>query len=412
MRVGTPGFAGARLREAREIRGLSAISLSELAEVTPQSVYAYEKDRTSPSPAVLAKLATALNLPESFFLLPARPDPAETVFYRSMSSATKGARKRSEHRFSWLRDIAAYLREFVEMPTGNFPDLGLPGDPLLLSDDEIEDAAEAVRTYWNLGEGPIANMMQLLENHGAVVARDRLGAETLDGLSAFVAEEERPYILIGTDKGTPARWRFDAAHELGHIVLHATVPPERLTRGDQFKRIEQQAHRFAAAFLLPLAPFGDDLFAVNMDSLRSLKPKWNVSIAMMIRRARNAKFITEDTERKLWINYSRRKWRKREPLDDTTKIEEPRLLRRAIELILNEGAQTPADLTARLSLPESDIETLCGLPLGYLSGHSRVALWPDRSQRPSPGATHVESIDDLTATPAQVINFPVRRRTD
>jgi len=188
------------------------------------------------------------------------------------------------------------------------------------------------------------------------------------------------------------------------MILHAKVPQESLTRVDQFKRIEQQAHRFAGAFLLQLESFGDDLFGVNMDALRSLKPKWNVSIAMMIVRARQSGFISEDTERKLWINYSRRKWRTNEPLDETTAIEEPRLLRKSFELVLDQGAQTPADITARLALPASDIEALSGLPRGYLSGYSRVALLPDR--------TRSFRTEDEAATPAQVIDLPTRRRVN
>lgn len=407
MRVGTPGFSGARLREAREVRGISAASLAELVDVSAQSVYGYENGRTSPSPAVIDGLSRALNLPEPFFLLPERPGMTETVFYRSMSSATKGARRRAEHRFAWLRDIAHYLREFVETPPSNFPMLDLPTDPLLLSDNEVEDAADEVRRYWRMGEGPVSNMVLLLENQGAVLARDRLGADTLDGLSAFMPGEQRPYVLIGTDKGTAARWRFDAAHELGHIILHTKVPPASLTRRDQFKRIEQQAHRFAAAFLLPLAPFGEDLFGANMDAFRALKPKWNVSIAMMIKRARHAGFVSEERERKLWINYSRRKWRTNEPLDDTTEPEEPRLLRKSFELVLDQGAQTPADITSQLALPASDIESLSGLPRGYLSGHSRVALLPNRRREPADRAP-----EDDTATPAQVISLPPRRRVD
>jgi Zn-dependent peptidase ImmA (M78 family)/DNA-binding XRE family transcriptional regulator len=403
VKVGTPGFSGKRLREAREVRGLSAIALSELGEVSAQSIYHYENHRISPSPDVLHRIARALDLPESFFLLPERLGGGGTVFYRSMSSATKGARARAESRFRWLQDIVAYVSQFVALPESNFPALDLPENPLLLSDKEIEDAAEAVRTYWRMGEGPIANMVLLLENHGAVIARDWLGAESLDSISAFVSPEHRPYVIVGTDKGSPVRWRFDAAHELGHVVLHANLSPEMLTRPEQFKRIEEQAHRFAAAFLLPLASFGDDLFAVNLDTLRALKPKWKVSIGMMIMRARQAELLSEDAERKLWVAVSRRKWRTIEPYDDTMETEVPRLLRRAFELLLAEGAQTAADVIGRLSLPASDIEALSGLPQGFLADYSRVAL--RQVFRRS------DDSEDSGPASAQVIPMPTRRRT-
>lgn len=400
MRPRTPGFVGSRLREAREVRGVTAVALSEIADVSPQAISQYETGRSSPSPEVLRAIAAAVNLPEHFFLRPERKFDRGTVFYRSMSSATKGARARAERRFTWLRDIVRYLSEFVVLPSSNFPTLNLPDDPLLLSEVEVEDAAEEVRDFWGMDDGPVANMVLLLENHGAVVARDRLGAETLDGLSEFVAEDQRPYVIVGTDKGTPVRWRFDAAHELGHAILHAHVPPELLARAEHFKRIEQQAHHFASAFLLPLAPFGDDFFAVNLDTLVALKPKWKVSVAMMITRAQRAGFITEETARRLWINYSRRGWKRNEPYDESMEPEEPRLLRRSFELILENGAQTPEDVAARLALPLTDVEALCGLPSGYLGSFTPVVL---RGARPT------ERLDD-TAAPAQVIRIGLRPR--
>jgi Zn-dependent peptidase ImmA (M78 family)/DNA-binding XRE family transcriptional regulator len=401
MRVGTPGFSGQRLREAREARGLPAISVSELANVSAQAIYQYESGRRSPSPDVLEKLAIAMNLPPAFFLLPDRSQSTAPLFYRSMSTATKAARSRAHHRLQWLQDIVGYLSEFVALPDVNFPELDLPRDPMLLSDDEIEQAAEDSRRYWRMSDGPIANMILLLENQGAVVARDLLGADTLDGLSQLAPEDERPYIVIGTDKGTPARWRFDAAHELAHILLHANVQPESLDRPEMHKKIEGQAHRFARAFLLPLASFGDDLFGVSLDAFRALKPRWNVSIATMIFRARDAGLLSEETERKLRIGMSRHKWRIREPYDDTTQAEKPRLLRRSFELVLGEQAQTPADATAQLALPSADIETLSGLPAGYLSSYAHVVLLPQ------PAASPPRS---LRATGnAQVIDLPDRR---
>lgn len=402
MRLGTPGFVGGRLREAREVRGLTAIALAEMTGVTRQAISQYETGRSSPSPDVLGSLARVLNMPEPFFTKPERQLDRGTVFYRSMSSATKAARARAEGRFSWLRDIVDYLSEFVAFPESNFPDLSLPHDPLLLSDDEIETAAEQVRRYWGMTDGPIGNMVHLLENHGAVLARDLLGADTLDGLSEFVAVERRPYIVIGTDKGTPVRWRFDAAHELGHLVLHPRLDRRRLMKAEDFKQIERQAHRFAAAFLLPLGPFGDDFFAASLDALRSIKPKWKVSIAMMITRAKQGGFISEETERRLWINYSRRRYRRNEPYDESMAAEEPKLLRRSIELLLDVGRQTPDDILTGLALAADDVEALSGLPKGYLSGDfAPVTLLRQKESPPT----------DKTTTPAEVIDLPLRART-
>jgi Zn-dependent peptidase ImmA (M78 family)/DNA-binding XRE family transcriptional regulator len=405
VRVGTPGFVGGRLREAREVRGLTAVALAEIAGVSPQAISQYESGRSSPSPEVLESIGAAVNLPTHFFVRPTREGERGTVFYRSMSSATKSARARAERRFSWLRDIVAYLSEFVELPASNFPDLRLPDNPLLLSGNEIEEAAADVRRYWRMGTGPVGNMLLLLENQGAIVAKDQLGADTLDGLSEFAPDEKRPFIIIGTDKGSSARWRFDAAHELGHIVLHSRIDQQLLLKPEHFKQIEDQAHRFGAAFLLPLTSFGEELFAPNLDTFRMLKPKWGVSIAMMIIRARHAGLVSEETERRLWVNYSRRGWRRNEPFDENTDPEEPKLLRRSFEVLLSEGSQSAQDVIARLALAPGDIESLSSLPRGYLQQDFAPAtvLKHRGDLRVAP---------DASAGPGDVIRLPIKPRTE
>jgi len=403
MRPGTPGFVGSRLREAREARDVTAVTLAELVGVTPQAISHYEHDRTSPSPETLRSLARVLNLSEHFFTLPERGLVEHTIFYRSMSSATKRARSRAEWKFQWLQDIVSYLSEFVAFPEPNFPVLGLPSDPLLLSDDEIELAAQEARRHWGMGAAPIGNVVTLLENQGAILARQKLGAESLDGLSAFVARDRRPYILLGTDKGTAVRWRFDAAHELGHVLLHSEVDQRVLQKPAEYKRIEAQAHRFAAAFLLPLEPFGDDFFAATLDVFRQMKKKWKVSIAMMLMRARQADFISEETYKRLWINYGRNRWRRQEPYDDELEPEEPRLLRRAVELILSSGSQSPEDFVGRFGLSPADIESLVGLPAGYLAGDFSPVRMLDQSRDPGPSPSPDQP-------PADVIQLPYRPR--
>ena len=103
-----------------------------------------------------------------------------------MSAATKGARNRAQHRLRWVRDIATTCPGSSRYQRPTSPGSTCHADPTMLSDDEIEQAAEDARRYWRMGDGPIANMILLLENQGAVVARDLLGADTLDGLSQFL----------------------------------------------------------------------------------------------------------------------------------------------------------------------------------------------------------------------------------
>jgi Zn-dependent peptidase ImmA (M78 family) len=317
---------------------------------------------------MLTAIAAALKLPQAFFLQQTRSDESRTVFFRSQAATTKRARVRAGWKLEWLEDISSYLEQFVDFPVVDMPDLGLSPNPLLISDDDAEHAAEVARRHWGMNpSAPVANMTALLENQGSVITRQALDAESLDSLSAYGRTDGRPYIIVGTDKGSSARWRFDLAHELGHLLLHRGVTKTQWNTPELFKRIEDQAHRFAGAFLLPLESFSEELYSADLNVMRSLKIRWGVSIQLMIMRARQTELINEQTARNLWINLSRRGWRRCEPFDEETLPEEPRTLRGAFQLIMENGAQTPRDIAGALSLDLADVEGLVGLPRDYLS---------------------------------------------
>lgn len=364
MPSATPGFVGSRLREAREVRGLRAVELAEMLSISPQAVSSYEKGIKTPSPTIAEAISTQLNMPLRFFTRPTVAKPERAIFYRSMSAATKRARTRAEWRLRWLEVLTEHVSASVEFPNINLPDIDLPSDPLQFADQDIERVAEQTRRFWEMSDGPIGNMVYLLENQGVIVARDKLGDVTLDSLSVL---SDRPYVMIGTEKGTAVRWRYDAAHELGHLLLHSKVNAKSLRTPQEFKVIEKQAHRFAGAFLLPMSAFAADFFSASLDNLRAIKPHWRVSIAMMIMRARDGGLITEEHQRRMFINYYRRKWQGTEPLDDTLEPEAPGLLRKAVELILTHGSQSGAELVESIALSPIDIESLCGLRSGYLT---------------------------------------------
>jgi len=369
MKPGTPGFIGDRLKEAREARGISAVSLSDLIGVSKQAVSQYENDKQSPRPEVLNEIASQLKLPISYFKFSQNIDIG-TIFYRSMSAATKTARIRAEKRYNWLRIIDSYIREFVQFPKLNFPNFAMPSDPKHISNEQIEEIAIQARRFWNIPDSePINNMVSLLEQNGSIIARDELEANTLDAFSDVFQTnlDSTFYIVLGLDKHIAVRSRFDSAHEYGHRVLHYNIDKSYLNRTMEYKLIEEQAHRFAGAFLLPANTFAGDFYSANLDALLSLKPKWHVSIAMMIKRAEDLKFISSEQARWLWISLSKRGWKLKEPLDDDIEIEHPQLLRKAFELIIDEKIQTRHDILFNIPLNPMDIEKLANLKTGYLN---------------------------------------------
>ncbi len=371
MKRGTPGFIGARLKEAREARGLTATALAEILDVSRQAISQYENEQQSPRPEVMARMEQVLNLPLAFFYRPVpqgKPE-ARRIFYRSMNSATKLARLRVERRYEWLTEIAAYLRQYVNFPPVRYPRFEVPRDPRELSWEDVEDFAAMTRQFWGLGDGPISNVVWLLENKGAVVARGMVEADELDAFSEWhewQTKANTPYIFLGADKESGPRSRYDAAHELGHLIMHRDIDPKHIGNKSTFKVIENQAHRFAGAFLLPALAFSNDFSIANLDAFWALKPKWKVSVAMMVHRSEDLGLVEKGQARRLWINRTRRGWRLKEPLDDELPIERPRLLKRGFSMIVEEGLQSLDDIRAALPYSAGDIVELAGLPMRFL----------------------------------------------
>jgi Zn-dependent peptidase ImmA (M78 family) len=368
MKLGTPNFVGKRLREAREARGISAISLAEILGITRSSISLYENGNASPQPEMMQKIADKLNLPISFFLRPLSDTTINNpIFYRSMSSATKTARIRAERWFEWLHNnVVPYIRQFVTLPKVTIPYYGVPDFHKLVNED-IESIASNIRHQWGLGDEPISNMTLLLENNGVIISRIELGADTLDAFSIWCSDDNTPYIILSSDKHSAVRSRLDAAHELAHLVLHRDLNKKQTNNSNDFRLIEEQAFRFASSFLTPNAAFSRDFYYPSLDTLRSLKSKWLVSIGMMIKRASELNIITEEQSQRMWINYNRRGWRKEEPLDNTLQIEIPRLLRRALDLINNEKIQIPEQILTTIGLSPNDIEMIASLNPGYFN---------------------------------------------
>lgn len=363
MPVGVKLFKNDRLIQARAARGLTAVSLSALAEISTASISLYEKGVQKPQQEVLDKLAEALKVPVGYFFNEIGIDRPNKVFYRSMSSATKSARSRIQAQYEWALEIIEYLLRYFDFPKLNLPDLDIPKDFRQLDSNTIESIASQVRAHWNLGDGPVTNMIRTLESNGIVTWRTEFEAKTLDAFSEF--RTPHPVIVLSSDKENYFRSRFDAAHELGHIILHRNIDRSILNKSLSHKILEDQAHYFAGAFLLPAISYSRDLVP-SIDFFRSLKPKWNVSISMQIMRCRHLHLIDENREKSLWVNLSRRKWRKIEPLDDSTRAEKPNLISKSIEMLIDERVKHKEQIAQDLHLSGADLEKISELPLGYI----------------------------------------------
>jgi Zn-dependent peptidase ImmA (M78 family)/transcriptional regulator with XRE-family HTH domain len=368
----------AKLRDARLAKRLNQTELAERVGVTRQAVSAYEQGEKSPDPDTLSRIASVLEQPLSYFLNGDLPTfGGESVrFFRATGPKTKRRNLACEVLGKWFVQTAKYFDGFVNFPKVDVPTFSPASEDGRYTADEIETAAEQCRSAWGLGLGPISNVIALLENKGIVVCRYKMPNETVEAFSFW--NGEHPFIFLASAKESACRSRFDAAHELAHLVLHRWVGPEDLEDADSLALIEREANLFAGAFLAPQASFPTEIYTTRLDAFVALKARWKLAIKAMVVRCKQLDLFDEDQATNLYKAISARKWNTREPLDvapamgfDAIQFEQPKILNRAATLVLERGVKTPDDIAIDLSLNRSDVEQLCNLPTGVLASRQQ-----------------------------------------
>lgn len=364
MRVGISEFKPSRLSQIRQHAGVTKSGIAEGLGVSPATVSKWESGNQLPTIEKIRALSLFFGVQERFFMK-ATPELQErTAFFRSMANATKTARQVARIKIDWVAEISHFLGSWIDWPEIRIPVLD-SYNILDLSNSDIEKIASQCRELMGLGNTPVQNVVLALESSGIICACDSLGYSNMDGLSLWSSLTDRPYVFIGRDKANPIRNRFDAAHELGHVVLHRMV--DRITFRKFYKEIERQADYFAGAFLLPPETFSNDINFPNLDSLLSLKKRWKVSVASMIMRCYQLGIIDDIDKIRLFKGRSSRGWTRGEPLDNEFEYESPRLLSRAFEMVHNHDVVSKEQTLYSIGLPAKEIEKLSGLPRGYFS---------------------------------------------
>ncbi len=286
-----------RLTLARKRRGLTLVQLATAVGVSVRSLSAYENGRQEPSTDMLRRLATALDVPVGFLTAGDIDEiPVDAISFRAPSKLTAGQRDTARG----AARIALLLAEWIDQRF-HLPEPVVPSLPKL----DPETAAEVVRARWGLGVAPVGEMVRLLEACGIRVFSLAADCAAVDAFS-FVWHQT-PYVLLNTTK-SGERGRFDAAHELGHLVLHSE---HRLPHGPD---AEQDANRFAAAFLMPRASvLAHGLAGATIDRVLASKQTWRVSAMALTHRLHELGLLTDWGYRTACIDLARRGYRTGEP---------------------------------------------------------------------------------------------------
>ena len=361
-----------RIKQARVSRGLSMVELSELVSVSKQAISQYEMGKNAPSKAILNSIAMVLRYPISFFYkpVPVNENASSAVFFRSRKTARVKALSAAREKIEIFREINDYLEQYVDFPILNLPKITYEDEGINPIDNEqIEQYALILREYWGLGKGPIDNLISIVQKNGIKVSKMQLRLNKLDAFSVWF--DNKPFIFLSSDKDTNVRIRFDIAHELGHLLMHADYYSEEdLKNSAIHEKLENEADRFAGAFLLPKESFSKDVFSTSIDHFIQMKAKWMVSIGCMIYRCDTLGILSSNQIKYLKDQMTTRVYWRREPLDREMPVEKPFAHKQAILLLLENGIITPGQLVEETGCSAEEIEQYCYLDKGTLTTKS------------------------------------------
>ncbi len=330
-------FNRTRLTVARQRASLTMKELADKIGVEPRAVSGYEAGEYDPTEETVARICRILKYPPEFFAGDDMDIPdAAGVSFRAMTKMTAKQRDAA---------IAAgalgyLLIDWIE-DRFNLPDVDLPD----LREETPEMAAMSLRQCWGIGERPIKNMIHLLEAKGVRVFSLAEDCIEIDAYSVW--RGHRPCIFLNTGKSAQ-RGRFDAAHELGHLVLHRHAAPNG-------QDAEKEAHRFAASFLMPEASMKTVGRVDRLSQVIDLKKKWQVSVAAMVYRLHELGIMSRWTYQTFFVEISRRGWRTTEPF--STRNETSQVWQKVFAQLRKES-MGPEYLASELRMPVDEIVKL------------------------------------------------------
>lgn len=279
-------------------RGLKKAELAQRIGVTPRSITGYESGEFPPEPERLIQIASELRFPALFFY---EEEPIEivepdSVSFRAMTKMSATLKNVALGAGAIALQLNSWIEKRFKLPTPDLPELGRDIDP--------EAAAESLRQYWGLGEHPVRNMVHLLEAKGVRVFSLAIDAKEVDAFSMWW--NGTPFVFLNTQK-SGEHSRFDAAHELGHLVMHRHGQPHG-------QEAEKEANAFASALLMPAkSVLATRLHFPTLDSLIKAKKYWAVSVAALNYRLHSLQLTSEWINRSLCIQIAQAGYRTQEP---------------------------------------------------------------------------------------------------
>lgn len=329
---------------ARNARGLTQKELALKLNISQGNLSKITNKLISESGIdLLDGLVSILGFPESFFLQVAEAYPPDLLYRRKITISQK-ALYNIEAWINIYRISIQKLIKDVEFPEYRIPSFNLE------TEDSPESVAQLTRQHLRIPNGPINNLIKLVEDAGVLVIKYDFDADKIDGLSIHT-DYKTPIIFINNSFSSD-RQRFTLAHEIGHLVLHFQKDL------DGTRDIENEANRFASEFLMPRKDIAPQFNSSNISIsyLGTLKKYWKVSMASLLYKAKELGYLDAGQTKYLYYLFSG--YRKKEPKEFDIPFEWPTLINELTEIYLTDLGYTKEELSESLFLPVKEFDRI------------------------------------------------------
>jgi Zn-dependent peptidase ImmA (M78 family)/transcriptional regulator with XRE-family HTH domain len=309
---------GLRLKQVRELLGLTQNELALKLSVNQSTVAYLEGGYLQPSEELLSDICTCTGFPRTFFeRVEVIEFPYGSLLYRSRTSVDAAEKTRANRYGQFMFEVAEKLARKLKYHHFTFPKGRI--DPLT--------AARVTRS--NLGYGPdrpIDDLIYDLEKNGVFIFTSPVLFPKVDAFSVWAGYDDKKPVIVLTGDAPADRVRFSVAHELGHLILHSTL------FGD-LQEFEREADMFASEFLLPEETMSRIIVEpFTLIAAARIKADWKVSIQAIVRRAHDLQLISDSTYKSLFVQISQQK-KKLQALFSSDVPEQPRSLRGMAEAV-------------------------------------------------------------------------------
>jgi len=299
-----------RFKSARLLNGFSLQDLANALEnkVTRQALHRYEKGEVLPDSEMISLLSTALHVRPDYFF-------RDTVVEIGAVEYCKLKRMPAREEAKIVEQTREYLSRYLELEEilglQNKYVNPLEGFEKVFTYDQVNEAAKQVRKVWDLGNDPIANVTESLEEKYIKVVK--IDADiTFDGLQTLV-NGNIPVMAYNVRKlEKNDRVRFTLLHELAHLIL---VFADDVTE----KQRETLCHQFAGAMLLPdkaiREALGEHRNRLFIPELGNIKKQYGISLQAVVMRAKACNIINDHYTRQFFFMMNQMNWKVDAPVE-------------------------------------------------------------------------------------------------